>query len=232
MRQVPHYLIIGQGRVARHVRQYFSLIPLHHDIWHRGQPVSALQSLAQKATHILLLINDDAIETFINEHLVETKAVKIHFSGALVTPLAYGAHPLMTFGEELYDLPVYQAMPFVIDDDAPDFQTLLPGISNPHARLPKTQKAKYHALCVMAGNFSCLLWQKLFSALEQEFHIPPSFARGYLRRQTKNILHDYHTALTGPLARGDQATIDRNIKALEGDPFQSVYKSFVEAYKP
>ena len=37
-------------------------------------------------------------------------------------------------------------------------------------------------------------------------------------------------ALTGPLARGDAATIAANLTALEGDPFHEVYSAFARAY--
>jgi predicted short-subunit dehydrogenase-like oxidoreductase (DUF2520 family) len=158
------------------------------------------------------------------------KNIKIHFSGSLVTRKAYGAHPLMTFGPELYTLEKYLAIPFVVDEKAPLFSDLLPGLHNPNVRLSEKQKAKYHALCVMAGNFSCILWQKLFTGLGQEFGIPPHTADMYLRQQTENLLTNYQGALTGPLARGDEATIARNIRALDGDPFKKIYEAFVEAY--
>ena len=312
MRQVPKYLIIGNGRVARHLAHYFSLLKIKTvSQWDRSQPLARLLELATGSTHILLAIKDDAIEPFVDEHLtniavcehvqalsaaqaaleagvtpgsmkamaeaiaffnkdhdkplgrkhisqlakvVETlpktgnaglrklaekmdtlkkglrKNIKIHFSGSLVTRKAYGAHPLMTFGPELYTLEKYLAIPFVVDEKAPLFSELLPGLHNPNVRLSEKNKAKYHALCVMAGNFSCILWQKLFTGLGGELGIPPHTADMYLRQQTENLLTNYQGALTGPLARGDEATIARNIRALDGDPFRKIYEAFVEAY--
>jgi 3-methyl-2-oxobutanoate hydroxymethyltransferase len=52
----------------------------------------------------------------------------------------------------------------------------------------------------------------------------------YLRQQAENLMVDYKTALTGPLLRGDHATLARNIGALQGDPFQKIYQSFVDTY--
>jgi predicted short-subunit dehydrogenase-like oxidoreductase (DUF2520 family) len=189
-----------------------------------------LQEKVETSTHILLLINDAAIETFISTHLQQSKAYKIHFSGALVTDKAYGLHPLMTFNTSLYDLAKYQSIAFVIDHDAPAFADLLPGLSNPHVYLNKSLKPKYHALCVMAANFSCILWQKLFTSFEAELSIPHSLAFPFLQQQTQNLIANYQTALTGPLVRGDQLTIQKNINALENDPFQQIYKTFVEHY--
>jgi predicted short-subunit dehydrogenase-like oxidoreductase (DUF2520 family) len=225
MRQVPRYLIVGNGRVARHFCHYLSLLDIQYSQWHRPQSIGQLAKEAATATHILVLIMDSAIEPFIASHLAKTPAVKIHFSGALVTGLAHGAHPLMTFGKNLYTLEKYRSIPFIADTK----ENLLPGLPNQQFFLPPDKKALYHAYCVLAGNFSCLLWQKFFNGLG-ELNLPPEAGQPYLRQQTENLLEDYKSALTGPLVRGDQLTIDRNLLALENDPFQQVYKSFVEAY--
>lgn len=231
MRQVPRYLLIGNGRVARHFQYYFTQLGLSFNSWQRSQSLTELQQHILDATHILILISDQQINEFIRLHLHYTRAYLIHFSGSLISEKAYGAHPLMTFNPTLYPIEQYPQIPFVIDQDAPDFDVLLPGLSNPHVRLPKEFKAKYHALCVMSGNFSCMLWQKLFSSLEQEFNLPAETAQLYLQQQTKNLLTHPKTALTGPLVRGDLVTIEKNLQALQGDPFKEVYESFVKCYE-
>lgn len=231
MRQVPHYLIIGRGRVAKHFQHYFSQLQLSHSSWHRQESLAQLHSELESTTHVLLLINDQAIAPFIAEHLQEVKAMLIHFSGSLVLDGAFGAHPLMTFNDSLYDLSQYKNIPFIIDHNAPAFADVLPGLANPHSRLHTSLKPKYHALCVLSGNVSCLLWQKLFSTLQNEFHIPAEIAHPYLQQQMQNLLLHPDTALTGPLVRRDMATITKNISALEGDAFQTIYKSVVECYQ-
>jgi len=232
MRQVPQYLLIGNGRIARHFQHYFRLLQIPFFTWHRGESESTLENKIKSASHILLLISDGAIDVFIKKYLSHLKeTLLIHFSGSVITDFAYGAHPLMTFGFELYDDNHYQTIPFVIDHDAPDFALLLPGLKNPNVRLNKNLKAKYHALCVMSGNFSCLLWQKLFSSLEKEFNLPKEIAYPYLQQQTANLLKSPELALTGPLTRNDHHTIEKNLAALQLDPFQKVYQSFVLCYE-
>jgi len=226
MRQVPRYLIIGNGRVARHFCHYLSLLNIRVSQWHRAEAPARLQALLPAATHILLLISDQAIEPFIAGHLQGTAAVKVHFSGALASKLAHGAHPLMTFNTGLYTLDKYRSIPFVTDTD----EVVLPGLPNRCVVLAPDLKARYHAMCVLGGNFSCLLWQKFFGTLVSEFNFPADIGHAYLRQQTENLLEDYSSAFTGPLARGDEATIQKNLAALEGDPFQRIYQSFVEIY--
>jgi hypothetical protein len=230
MRQVPHYLLIGNGRAAKHFRHYFSLLNLRHATWQRDQSEEILSQHITQATHILLLISDQNIEPFIHAYLHNTAAQLIHFSGSLNTPHAHGAHPLTTFGETLYSLNQYQKIPFIIERGALPFAQLLPELANPHFELDPKQKAKYHALCVAAGNFSCLLWQKLFSTFETVLGLPKEAAHLYLQQQTQNLLNHPEHALTGPLVRGDQQTIANNIEALKKDPLQKIYQSFVDYY--
>jgi len=231
MRQVPTYLLIGNGRLARHIQRYFSLLQLPYETWHRNEPLSKLEQQLQHVSHILLLISDGAIETFAAQHLQHSDAILIHFSGSLVSDHIAGAHPLMTFSDNLYSQEQYQRIPFVIDHDAPEFAALLPGLPNQHVRLHKSLKPKYHALCVLSGNFSCILWQKFFTALECELAIPHTIALPYLQQQTQNLCDNPATALTGPLVRGDAATITKNLAALNADPFQEIYQSFVSCYE-
>jgi predicted short-subunit dehydrogenase-like oxidoreductase (DUF2520 family) len=47
----------------------------------------------------------------------------------------------------------------------------------------------------------------------------------------QNILLDPASALTGPLVRGDQQTLEKNLLALQEDPFQKVYESFIACYQ-
>lgn len=231
MRQVPYYLLIGSGRLAHHLRHYLSLLSLSFMTWERNDGLDRLTLKVERATHILILISDDAIDSFITQHFSTTTAYRIHFSGSLITDKAFGAHPLMSFGAHLYDLQTYQSFPFILDEDAPSFTELLPGLPNQHMRLPKKLKHKYHALCVLSGNFSCMLWQKLFASFETELHLPPAMAHAYLLQQTNNLISNPKTALTGPLVRKDTHTIHNHLAALESDPFQNIYKSFVTCYQ-
>lgn len=231
MRQVPYYLLIGNGNVARHFQHYLSLVQQAFQTWHRSEPLAKLEQALSRATHVLVLISDKALENFIINHCMNTRALLIHFSGSLATDKAHGAHPLMTFSKHLYNLDLYQLIPFVIDQDAPAFAELLPGFKNPSVRLEKSLKSKYHALCVLSGNFSCILWQKLFSSFETEFNIPKTITYPYLIQQMQNLMNDSDHALSGPLKRNDHETLEKNLQALTHDPFQEIYKSFVSCYQ-
>lgn len=231
MEQVPAYLIVGNGRMARHVSFYFGEIGIPYTQWARKtHSEEDLQLLLAEASHVLILISDNAIEPFIKDHSCLQGKTLIHFSGSLVTPLAHGVHPLMTFTDDLYGMEVYKKIPFVCDVNAPSFSKLFPKLTNLNHTLPAELKSRYHALCVMSNNFTTLLWQKFYSELEHTLNIPSKAIHPYLDQTLQNLKNHSTAALTGPLARKDKSTIDMNLKALENDPFQSIYKAFVEVY--
>lgn len=228
MGQVPVYLLIGNGRVSRHLQHYFSQLQLPYRVWSRNGEAE-LSSLLDQSTHVLLCIPDDALLSFLEAHPALQEKTVVHFSGSFVTEMAWGAHPLMTFSHQLYRLEDYQSIPFVVDTPAPPFSELLPGLPNPHHRLDPELKARYHAECVLSGNFTSMLWSHFFQVLEKRLGLPRSAALPYLRRIAANLEAE-ENPLTGPLVRGDQLTVQRNLQALEGDPYQGVYSSFVQAY--
>ncbi len=233
MRQVPPcYLIIGSGRMARHMAHYFDLLGLpYHRFARKTHDFALLPQLLQKTTHVLILLRDDAIEDFITEHLTACTHTLLHFSGSLTTPLAVGAHFLVSFSTTLHPLATYRQAWFILDTEDKTLADLLPGLPNDSIAIPKQAKALYHSLCVLSGNFTCLLWQKFYTSLQQNWHIPKEAADLYLKLIMTNIMADPQQALTGPLVRGDQKTIAANIQALNGDPFQQVYQAFVAAYQ-
>ncbi len=231
MGQVPELGIVGDGRVARHFQHYFNLLGIPVRTWSRRTATSSPPEALAPCHTVALLIRDDAIAPFIQSWPDLGRARLVHFSGSVATPLAEAAHPLMTFGPDLYDLDTYRTIPFVLESGRPPLPELLPGLPNPWFAIPAGERPYYHALCVMAGNFSTLLWEKLFDELEHRFGIPRSAAHAYASRVAINVIAGAGRALTGPLSRGDARTIAANLAALEGDPFQAVYAAFVKAHE-
>jgi predicted short-subunit dehydrogenase-like oxidoreductase (DUF2520 family) len=233
MRQVPStYLVIGSGRVAKHFERYLSLLDLPFKAWsRRHHTVQELRHLAEVCSPILLLISDTAIPEFLSLHPFLNSKNLVHFSGSLTVEGVQSAHPLMTFAPGVYDLETYKNIPFILSDEGPDLAVLLPGLPNQAYRISEQKRPYYHALCVLSGNFTALLWQKFYKELESRFQLPPEVLHPYLKQVMQNLLTSSQQALTGPLARGDQKTISANLKALENDHFQGIYQAFVEAYK-
>lgn len=236
MRQVPAFDaapigIVGDGRVARHFLHYLNLLGLSVCAWTRRAPAADPPQILASCGIILLLIRDSEIVPFIDAWPALQEKRLVHFSGSLVTQSAEGAHPLMTFGHDLYDLATYRRIPFILDSGGTPFHQLLPGLPNPSFTIPAADRPYYHALCVMAGNFSTILWLKLFDELQTRFGIPASAAHPYLEQMAGNLHTSASRSLTGPLSRRDAETIDANLNALEGDPFHAVYRAFARVYE-
>jgi 2-dehydropantoate 2-reductase len=230
----PNILLIGDGRLARHLRRYFAQLSLNHAIWSRRLEAQKLcpklDAVVHSRTRALLAISDRAIEPFVQSHPELGKTVRIHFSGRLASPLAIGAHPLFSFAGTFYERGLYERIPFVIDQGCPPLASLIPGLPNPSFFIEPGRRERYHALCVLAGNFTTLLWRKLFFELDADLGMPREQVLPYLESITRG-LGGTGLPLSGPLSRGDRATLQRNLEALKGDPFEQVYSAFVSAYE-
>lgn len=234
MGQVPArddypYLIIGNGRLAKHISHYFDLSGIPYLNWYRKSN-EPLNSLLEKAHKILVLISDDEIENFISEHREGYEGKTwIHCSGLLSTPTAESAHPLMTFSDSLYDLETYKSIPFVTEKRRENFHDLFPELTNISFPIKSELKPLYHAWCVMSGNFTTILWQRFFDVLESDLGIYKKYAYPYLNKTVEN-LEQSKSPLTGPLARGDKKVIEKNLMALKNEPFAEIYRAFVNTY--
>ncbi|NUM88277.1 MAG: DUF2520 domain-containing protein [Bdellovibrionales bacterium] len=152
----------------------------------------------------------------------------IHFSGAKNIPGTIAAHPLMTFGPAIFPPEEYGRIHFTLTG-AERLSDALPGWKNSFTLMPAGERARYHALCVMAGNFPQLIWRKCEADLGA-MGIPREAFRDYLEKAAANYAAFGPAAVTGPLARGDLGTAALNREALSGDKWQQVYESFMEAH--
>jgi predicted short-subunit dehydrogenase-like oxidoreductase (DUF2520 family) len=223
------YLLIGNGRLSRHLQHYFRLEGLDFATWSRSEGVP-LEEALEGADRVLLLISDDAIEPFLAAHAGGDRRLWMHCSGSLSTELADSAHPLLSFGDELYEVERYRRIPFVCERGRRRLPELIPELANPHFAIDSEDKPVYHALCAMAGNFTTMLWQKAFDDCRHRFGLPREVLLPYLESIAHNLEHA-SDPLTGPLARDDRAVIDRHLQELEGDPYHGVYRAFVAAHR-
>ncbi|MGZ3772486.1 MAG: DUF2520 domain-containing protein [Pseudobdellovibrionaceae bacterium] len=224
------YLIIGSGRVARHIAYYFHLLNINYASWDRSQAPHELSKKVSAATHILLAISDGAVEGFYRQHIAGLEKTVIQFSGAHHFEGIISAHPLMTFGPELYNLSFYKKIHFTLTG-IESLRSALPGLDNPYSVISPAEKALYHAHCVLGGNFVTLLVNKMLSGFA-DLNIPTNAGQIYVEKILSNTFAAGTSALTGPLARKDIGTVQANLTALEGDPYQLIYQAFLKASWP
>ena len=220
-----NYAIVGAGKMARHMDNYFNFLGVKHLNWKRGQDISILRD----ADIVLILISDDSIGNFIKLNPILKEKKLIHFSGALELPGVTGYHPLMTFGDKLYTLDEYQKIPFIGTSNTISFKESFPFLVNNYYKIPQEKKALYHGLCVLGGNFTTILWQKVIKDFEENLAIPREVLFPYMEKIISNIKLDSQNALTGPIKRQNKTTIKKNIKTL-GTLWGKIYKLFNRAY--
>lgn len=219
--------------MANHVCHYLNHLSLPYVTWARStDDTNILAEHLSKSTHVLILISDSAIDAFIEKTILFNHSNKkwVHFSGNLISKHAYSAHPLQTFSNALYLAEDYQKIPFIVESDGPEFSQLLPGFKNPHYTINKNDKNYYHAMCVIANNFTTILWQKFFSEMQNRFAIKTEDLKPYLDQTFHNIKYDYQNALTGPLSRNDKKTMLSDLNALKDDDFFNIFDAFTKAF--
>ena len=251
MRQVPQetphgrtpppcsFLIVGNGRVARHFLHYFQALSIPTTHWpHARQITPAIIPLLTNTTHVWVLVSDQAISEItstLRTYASGLAATEIHFlhaSGAFHHPEIHTIHPLCTFGTELYDCETYQKFYFTTSTalDSPVLLPLLSALPNSFQFLKPENLPTYHAYCVMAANFPQILWSQLQSQF-QNLSLQPDSLLPLIEHASENWLKHQAKALTGPLVRNDQQTIARNKEGLGQSPeLLSLYYAFEHLY--
>lgn len=247
MRQVPHdagspahHLILGNGRLSRHLEKYFALEGISFATWPRPRELTEeffilLSRTEKPITHLWILVSDSAISAVAAPILASFGSERLnllHASGARVVPRLRSAHPLMTFGSELYDLETYRRIPFVLEDqyDGETPGAILGGLANPAIFLAPEKRPLYHAMVSASGNFPSMLWADIFRRFEKDLSLPRELLAPFLFQSLTNVIRLGDDAVTGPLVRGDQSTIRAHQNALAGSPLGDLYAAFVKYF--
>lgn len=220
-----NYGIVGNGAMARHFTNYLDLEEINYIRWKRGETLDKLR----ECEIIFLLISDDSIENFVSKNPTIQSKTLVHFSGALSITGTIGFHPLMTFGKELYSIDEYRSIPFIGIESTLQFYKIFPNLNNKYYKIEKSQKAYYHALCVISGNFSSIIWNKVFKSFKEDLALPEDVLIPYLKRNFSNIINNPTNSLTGPIKRQDKITMNKNMKNLNS-LWNKIYKLFNKVY--
>ncbi len=223
-------LLIGSGRLAKHLQYWNSLLPTPNTIltWCRNEEPQILQHYLKQTNLVWLAISDSALTSFFEQYLQIYSGSVVHFSGALFDSRMKSAHPLMTFPFELFSPEIYSKIFFALTG-ASTLEEVLPNFSNPAFQLSEKEKPLYHALCVVAGNFPQLLWNQV-EEKRRDLKIPEAAFNLYLQQSLNNFLKLKAKALTGPIVRQDFKTISLNTAALAHTKLQSIYTAFVKEF--
>jgi predicted short-subunit dehydrogenase-like oxidoreductase (DUF2520 family) len=136
-------------------------------------------------------------------------------------------HPLMTFPGPEVAVPDLTGVPAAIAGD-PEARAVAELLARDLGLAPfevPGDRRLYHAAAVIAGNFATILLGEAARVLEVA-GVPRDQCLGILAplalRSVDNARHGVRAALTGPIARGDHATLERHRAALEEHDLRDV----------
>lgn len=207
------FLLIGSGRLAQHLRFYFSQLNAPLLFWSRNQSEVELKNLLSKQPTVLLAISDQALSSFYLNHLKPAGIRTLHFSGALHLEDTVCCHPLMTFGPDLYELETYKSIHFALTG-IQKIQDIFSFLPNPSFVLKAEDKALYHALCVLSAAGAQSIWMQTLNSFKR-LGLPPEALKPYVKQIGLNFSKSGQAALTGPWIRRDFLTIEKNKQALQ-----------------
>lgn len=208
--------IVGLGRLGR------SLIPPLERAGHRVVQIGRDTPIPTTAV-VWLTVPDLAIAQVAAQ--VPAAAIVLHASGATGLdvfgdrPRAGSLHPLMTFPGPELSTPDLTGVPAAIAGDPPALEAaraIARSLGMDPFIVPGDRRL-YHAAAVLAGNGATILLAEASRVLAAA-GVDPDRCTALLRPLALRSLEaagtDPARALTGPIARGEQAVIDEQVSAL------------------
>lgn len=235
--------IVGGGRMGRGLARALAEAGERVSLWSRREAGGAVEEAISGAGTILLAVPDDAIAELARQlaagGTIEESQVVLHLSGlhdrrALHALEATGAalgsfHPLQTISDPETAAERWRGAYAAVEGDPRAVQegrrlAVLLGLTP--FELPAGAKAAYHAGGVIASNYVVVL-AEMAARIAGGAGVPPEIAgRLYLpmmRGAAENLERQSAAqALTGPVRRGDVATIRAHLEALPAAD-QSLY---------
>jgi predicted short-subunit dehydrogenase-like oxidoreductase (DUF2520 family) len=199
-----------------------------------GVPIQAPDEVVAAADFVLLAVPDDALRPLV-AGLAATDAWRAgqmvaHTSGAYgigvldpaaargVLPLAL--HPVMTFVDRPEDLDRLVGASFGVtapDELRPVAEAVVVELGAEPVWVPESARPLYHAALSMGANHLVTLVNDAVESLEQaEIEPAARLIAPLLSAALDNALRLGDAALTGPVARGDVATLSAHLSTLRG----------------
>ncbi len=191
---------------------------------------------------VVLAVRDDAVaavaETLLGTGLVNRRHVLLHCSGAMAASEALGAvagrvggigtlHPLRAIADGAAAARTMKGTAFGLEGDERGLvvaEQLVRAMGGHGLRLDGRQMAAYHAAAAMASNYLVALLDAAAEVLASA-GLDAGQAQAALVPLAQGALDNVAArglvaALTGPIRRGDVATVGRHLEALRGEPLE------------
>jgi predicted short-subunit dehydrogenase-like oxidoreductase (DUF2520 family) len=208
----------------------------------RGVTQVSEHALVAECDTVFLTVPDSEVRRVCDALQWRAGQSVVHMSGALGVDVldharALGAqvgvlHPLQSFVLGADGARAFAGITCGVDAEAPLYAALTALCAKLGANvldLHGVDRGAYHAAAVFASNYVVALHVAAMRAFELA-GLSTEVARAALAPLTLNTAHNVAAlplaqALTGPVARGDVATVERHLAALAGDPhLQAAYR--------
>mgnify|MGYP002777395944 CR=1 FL=1 len=227
-------VIFGAGRVGASVAAFAA--SLGHEVAALSRAdKSRADSEVARADVIAAAIPDDALESWHEawrDRLSGKRA--FHFSGARAIKGLPGYHPLYSFPKTPLAAAQFGTIAIAREPGAAPFSAIIPGANNPEVAVAAEDRAFYHALAVVSGNFAAHLWNETAAAFADR--LGPNggeILSAYFASVVDRFRESPLASMTGPVARRDAGTVEANLKALETSPrLHALYEAFLQSAWP
>jgi predicted short-subunit dehydrogenase-like oxidoreductase (DUF2520 family) len=223
-RDIPALAIIGAGRVGRAMHRAAQAEAIDSRLAGRDEAAAACAG----AEAALLCVPDESIEEAC-EAIAATPGLRLvgHTSGAAgldaLAPAtergleAFGLHPLQTItGDNPELIGSWCAITGSTPAATAFAGSLARRLGMQSFELSGEQRAAYHAAASMASNFLVALEESAAELLDRTgIANPRDLLAPLVLRSAENWAASGAAALTGPIARGDERTVERHLETIE-----------------
>jgi len=245
----PAITVIGRGHAGSHASEWLRDRgwDVNEVVGHDVTSGSADVVLDGRTRGVWILVRDDAIEA-VALGLVRSRAIAshlpvLHAAGAI--PASQGLaslreaghpvgtlHPICSLRRERRWPPVLGSAMFGVEGD-PAARALAGELVGPERwldlqDLDRRGRARYHAACCLAANHLSVLLEAASTILKRQGHPSDqvdSAMATLLRSALDNVIElGIPAGVTGPAARGDAATVEAHIEALEPE-YAALYRT-------
>ena len=235
---MTRYAIFGPGRVGANMAAYLEKLGHEARLIARAQAEedrAACEDMINDADIVAAAIPDGKLEAWRDEWREACgPRPMIHFSGAVSVTGMHGFHPLYSFPKTKLSADAMKSIAFACPESGPSFGEIFPGAPNPTFIVADKDRARYHALAVLSGNFVGYIWNetaKAFSGLADQ--PPEDILESYFKCIVDRFAENPTNSITGPIPRRDRITVEKNLASLEGDEkLKELYQAFLNAAWP
>jgi predicted short-subunit dehydrogenase-like oxidoreductase (DUF2520 family) len=219
-----HEIVAASGVSAESVARADRMLP--------GVPLMAADDAVAISDFVLLAVPDDVLRPLVSG-LADTGAwragqLAAHTSGAqgigVLDPaaargvLALALHPVMTFADRPEDLDRLDGATFgvtALDELRPVAESLVVEMGGEPVWVPESARPLYHASLTVASNHLVTLVNDALALLAGVGVAEPArLVAPLLSASLDNVLRLGDAALTGPVSRGDVATLTTHVRTL------------------